>query len=52
MTDRRSARTKLVTRTVDCNPPCAGKTLYFEVRVQTVRAAAADELRQVTGPGR
>ncbi|MDV3237297.1 MAG: peptidylprolyl isomerase [Gammaproteobacteria bacterium] len=48
-------RTFVVTRiadgrlTVDCNHPFAGKTVHFEVRVEAVRDATPDEIRQATG---
>lgn len=46
-------RTFVVTRidngrlTVDCNHPFAGKTVRFEVDVQSVRDATPDELREI-----
>lgn len=49
-------RTFIVTRiedgqlTVDCNHPFAGKTVRFEVQIQSVRDASAEELREVGAP--
>ena len=52
------ARTFIVTRiedgqlTVDCNHPFAGKTVRFEVDIQSVRDASPQELREVGAPVR
>lgn len=49
-------RTFIVTRiedgqlTVDCNHPFAGKTVRFEVDIQSVRDASPEELREVGAP--
>lgn len=51
-------RTFVVTRiengqlTVDCNHPFAGKTVHFEVDVQSVRDATPEELREIGAPVR
>lgn len=51
-------RTFVVTRidndqlTVDCNHPFAGKTVRFEVDVQSVRDATPEELREIGAPVR
>lgn len=50
------ARTFIVTRiedgqlTVDCNHPFAGKTVRFEVQIQSVRDATPEELREAGAP--